>query len=156
MIYPNCCATFNPCACFFIIPHLHTYMHACTHAQVYPRLFRNFHRQVFCWLDQWYGMTMEDIRRMEEQTKQELDQVSRRSSQGMPCCKQLLPSRKDFSTWPLTPPKTTVKTLMGQRTPGRVCLWLGRETGSKSRLSGEILPCGCVLESGQWGRLDYS
>lgn len=37
------------------------------------RLFTNFHRQVFCWLDRWHDLTMEDIRRIEEQTKQELD-----------------------------------------------------------------------------------
>lgn len=44
--------------------------------QVYPRLFRNFHRQVFCWMDKWYGMTMADIRAIEDETKKELDQVS--------------------------------------------------------------------------------
>ena len=44
--------------------------------QVYPRLFRNFHRQVFCWMDEWYGLTMDDIRRIEEKTKEELDKVS--------------------------------------------------------------------------------
>jgi hypothetical protein len=43
--------------------------------QVYPRLFRNFHRQVFCWLDRWYGMTMDEIRAIEEETKAKLDQV---------------------------------------------------------------------------------
>ena len=43
--------------------------------KAYPRLFRNFHRQVFCWLDQWYGLTIDDIRRLEEQTKKELDEV---------------------------------------------------------------------------------
>lgn len=37
------------------------------------RLFTNFHRQVFCWMDRWYGLTMEDIRRIEERTQEELD-----------------------------------------------------------------------------------
>lgn len=37
------------------------------------RLFTNFHRQVFCWLDRWHGMTMVDIRRLEDETKGELD-----------------------------------------------------------------------------------
>ncbi|XP_071537193.1 phosphatidylinositol transfer protein beta isoform-like isoform X1 [Panulirus ornatus] len=37
------------------------------------RLFTNFHRQVFCWMDRWHGMTMEDIRRLEDITKEELD-----------------------------------------------------------------------------------
>nr|KAG5713131.1 hypothetical protein BaRGS_007658 [Batillaria attramentaria] len=39
------------------------------------RLFTNFHRQVFCWMDNWFGMTIEDIRRIEEQTKYELDEL---------------------------------------------------------------------------------
>jgi len=33
------------------------------------RIFTNFHRQVFCWTDQWFGMTMIDIRNFEEQVK---------------------------------------------------------------------------------------
>lgn len=37
------------------------------------RLFTNFHRQVFCWTDRWHGMTMEDIRRLEDETKDELE-----------------------------------------------------------------------------------
>ncbi|KAJ9588933.1 hypothetical protein L9F63_017811, partial [Diploptera punctata] len=37
------------------------------------RLFTNFHRQVFCWMDRWYGLTMEDIRAIEDKTKEELD-----------------------------------------------------------------------------------
>ncbi|GLV37018.1 vibrator [Carabus blaptoides fortunei] len=37
------------------------------------RLFTNFHRQVFCWTDRWYGLTMNDIRAIEEKTKEELD-----------------------------------------------------------------------------------
>eukprot|EP00731_Ephydatia_muelleri_P000210 Em0001g210a len=41
--------------------------------KVYPRLFRNLHRQIFCCMDKWYGLTMDDIRRIEEETKAELD-----------------------------------------------------------------------------------
>ncbi|KAL0266659.1 UNVERIFIED_CONTAM: hypothetical protein PYX00_009141 [Menopon gallinae] len=37
------------------------------------RLFTNFHRQVFCTMDKWYGLTMEDIRAIEDKTKYELD-----------------------------------------------------------------------------------
>lgn len=29
--------------------------------------------QLFCWIDRWYGLTMEDIRALEEKTKEELD-----------------------------------------------------------------------------------
>ncbi|KAL7303043.1 hypothetical protein TKK_0004261 [Trichogramma kaykai] len=37
------------------------------------RLFTNFHRQVFCWMDRWHGLTMEDIRALEDATREELD-----------------------------------------------------------------------------------
>ncbi|XP_076060255.1 phosphatidylinositol transfer protein vib isoform X1 [Oratosquilla oratoria] len=37
------------------------------------RLFTNFHRQVFCWMDRWHGMTMDDIRALENKTKEDLD-----------------------------------------------------------------------------------
>ena len=39
------------------------------------RLLFNFHRQVFCWLDKWYGMTIEDIRVLEAKTKDDLDEM---------------------------------------------------------------------------------
>nr|XP_020013503.1 phosphatidylinositol transfer protein alpha isoform isoform X5 [Castor canadensis] len=39
------------------------------------RLFTNFHRQLFCWLDKWVDLTMDDIRRMEEETKRQLDEM---------------------------------------------------------------------------------
>ncbi|XP_071945321.1 phosphatidylinositol transfer protein alpha isoform-like [Antedon mediterranea] len=38
------------------------------------RLFTVFHRQLFCWIDKWYGLTMEDIRKIEEQTQKELNE----------------------------------------------------------------------------------
>lgn len=38
------------------------------------RIFLNFHRQVFCWLDLWHGLTMADIREIEDKTKRELDE----------------------------------------------------------------------------------
>lgn len=31
--------------------------------------------QVFCSTDRWYGLTMEDIRAIEDQTKEELDKA---------------------------------------------------------------------------------
>lgn len=40
---------------------------------VEKRLFTNFQRQVFCTHYQWKDLTMEDIRAIEEKTKQELD-----------------------------------------------------------------------------------
>lgn len=38
-------------------------------------VFLSGHRQAFCWIDEWYGKTMQDMRRMEEQTKVELEQL---------------------------------------------------------------------------------
>ena len=37
------------------------------------QLFLNLHRQLFCWTDKWYGMTMQDIRALEDKTKEELE-----------------------------------------------------------------------------------
>lgn len=42
-------------------------------------MFTHFHRQLFCWIDKWCDLTIEDIRRMEEETQQELDEVTERS-----------------------------------------------------------------------------
>ncbi|CAG5867798.1 unnamed protein product [Menidia menidia] len=42
------------------------------------RIFTNFHRQLFCWIDKWVGLTMEDIRRMEEETQKELEEQEKR------------------------------------------------------------------------------
>uniref|UniRef100_V9L9B2 Phosphatidylinositol transfer protein, alpha n=1 Tax=Callorhinchus milii TaxID=7868 RepID=V9L9B2_CALMI len=39
------------------------------------RLFTNFHRQLFCWMDKWFGLSMEDIRHMEDKTQRELEQI---------------------------------------------------------------------------------
>jgi hypothetical protein len=36
-------------------------------------LFLKFHRQVYFWLDEWFGMTLEDVRNFEAKTKQDLD-----------------------------------------------------------------------------------
>uniref|UniRef100_A0AAR2KD60 Phosphatidylinositol transfer protein beta isoform n=1 Tax=Pygocentrus nattereri TaxID=42514 RepID=A0AAR2KD60_PYGNA len=44
------------------------------------RIFTNFHRQLFCWIDKWVDLTMEDIRRMEEETQKELEEMRKRGS----------------------------------------------------------------------------
>ncbi|EGC37270.1 hypothetical protein DICPUDRAFT_150195 [Dictyostelium purpureum] len=35
-------------------------------------LFTKFHRQVYCWLDEWFGMSMDDVRAFEAKTKEDL------------------------------------------------------------------------------------
>lgn len=42
---------------------------------VEKRLFTHFHRQLFCWMDKWIHLSMDDIRKMEEETKKELDEM---------------------------------------------------------------------------------
>ncbi|OQV18449.1 Phosphatidylinositol transfer protein alpha isoform [Hypsibius exemplaris] len=37
------------------------------------RLFLSFHRQLFCSIDEWSGLTMANIRKLEEETKADLD-----------------------------------------------------------------------------------
>ncbi|KAG0191089.1 hypothetical protein DFQ28_000987 [Apophysomyces sp. BC1034] len=43
-------------------------------AKAIHNLFIKFHRQLFCWTDKWHGMTIEEIRNLEEQTKKDLDE----------------------------------------------------------------------------------
>uniref|UniRef100_A0A8C4N872 Phosphatidylinositol transfer protein, beta n=1 Tax=Eptatretus burgeri TaxID=7764 RepID=A0A8C4N872_EPTBU len=42
------------------------------------RIFTNFHRQLFCWIDHWIDLNMDDIRRMEEETQKELEEMRRK------------------------------------------------------------------------------
>ena len=50
------------------------YCLAAAYFSIFRRIFLNFHRQVFCWTDKWHGMTMDDIRALEDKTKEELDE----------------------------------------------------------------------------------
>lgn len=43
--------------------------------KIEKRIFTHFHRQLFCWIDRWIELSMDDIRRMEEETKKELDEM---------------------------------------------------------------------------------
>jgi len=38
-------------------------------------MFLNVHRQLFCSIDDWHGMTMEDIRELEKEVQAELAEV---------------------------------------------------------------------------------
>lgn len=41
----------------------------------FRRYMQKFHRQLYCWMDKWYGLTIDDIRAFEEKTKQELAEL---------------------------------------------------------------------------------
>ena len=38
----------------------------------YRKTFLAFHQQIWCWTDEWYGMTIEELRQIEDRTKEEL------------------------------------------------------------------------------------
>ena len=40
------------------------------------------HRQAWCWQDEYYGLTMDDIRRLEKETQMELQQKMRENEEG--------------------------------------------------------------------------
>lgn len=42
------------------------------------RLFLNFHRQVWCWIDRWHDLTMQQIRALESETQRQLDEQRQR------------------------------------------------------------------------------
>uniref|UniRef100_A0A3B5MCC2 Phosphatidylinositol transfer protein beta isoform n=1 Tax=Xiphophorus couchianus TaxID=32473 RepID=A0A3B5MCC2_9TELE len=46
------------------------------------RIFTNFHRQLFCWIDKWVDLNMDDIRRMEVETQKELEEMRNKGSVG--------------------------------------------------------------------------
>jgi hypothetical protein len=43
-------------------------------------LFLASHKRSFCWMDEWHGLTMEQLRAMEKRNDQELNKVSGRLS----------------------------------------------------------------------------
>ncbi|XP_022064891.2 phosphatidylinositol transfer protein beta isoform-like [Acanthochromis polyacanthus] len=42
---------------------------------VEKRIFTHFHRQLFCWIDKWIHLSMDDIRQMEDETQKELNEM---------------------------------------------------------------------------------
>ena len=51
----------------------------------YRKMFLAFHQQIWCWTDEWYGITMEDLRKLEDQTKEELkDRIKDKEKRGIP------------------------------------------------------------------------
>ncbi|KAL3118753.1 hypothetical protein niasHT_000513 [Heterodera trifolii] len=41
----------------------------------YPRLLCKFNRELFCWMDRWHGLTLAQIRLIEEETQRALDEM---------------------------------------------------------------------------------
>ncbi|VBB25751.1 unnamed protein product [Acanthocheilonema viteae] len=52
----------------------------------YPRIFAKFNRELYCWTDRWYDMTMEDIKKMEKKAVEELKkQIAEPEKRGTVC-----------------------------------------------------------------------
>lgn len=54
--------------------------------------FLKYHRKIFCWIDEWYGLDIDDIRAMEEETARITKQKIEESKQ-MPVSRQMSKSR---------------------------------------------------------------
>lgn len=39
------------------------------HAYGFRAAFATYHRRLWCWLDEWWGMSVADVRAMEEETR---------------------------------------------------------------------------------------
>ncbi|TRY78149.1 hypothetical protein TCAL_13477 [Tigriopus californicus] len=49
----------------------------------YTKMLLALHQQMWCWTDEWLGMTMDDIRKLEEDTKDELhNQIKEKQKRG--------------------------------------------------------------------------
>jgi len=82
-LQPNWKKTAEPVMCAYKLVTVHfrwfglqTLVESFAHKQ-YPRLFSKFHREVFCWIDNWIELTMDDIRAIEEKAQRELDEARR-------------------------------------------------------------------------------
>ena len=41
----------------------------------FRKMLLGFHQQVWCWTDHWFGLTLEEIREIEKETKEELQNM---------------------------------------------------------------------------------
>ena len=69
-VYSECKSSLSHFFSFGSRPSVMTFLF-----QSEKRLFTKFHRQLFCWIDEWYGLTMADIRRIEDEVQKELSSV---------------------------------------------------------------------------------
>lgn len=67
--------SYKECAVQLRIWGVQTAGEAYIHKVALRDVFQSGHRQVFCWMDEWYGKTVEDMRKMEEETKMELEKL---------------------------------------------------------------------------------
>jgi len=74
--------SYKECAVQLRVWGIQTAGEAYIHKMALRDVFLSGHRQIFCWIDEWHGKTMEDMRALEEQTKLELDQLLNEDGAG--------------------------------------------------------------------------
>lgn len=67
--------SYKQCSVNFQIWGIQTRGEQYIHKVALRDVFLNGHRQAFCWMDEWFGKSMEDMRKLEEETKAELDKL---------------------------------------------------------------------------------
>jgi len=65
--------SYKECSVQLRIWGLQTAGEAYIHKVALRDVFLSGHRQAFCWLDEWIGLSLKDVRKIEEDTKAELD-----------------------------------------------------------------------------------
>lgn len=71
---PMMCS-YKECAVQLRIWGIQTAGEAFIHKVALRDVFLSGHRKVVCWMDEWFGKTMEDMKKLEEETRLELDKL---------------------------------------------------------------------------------
>ena len=73
--------TMQPITCVYKLIYLHAKYFGLQRKlekkshEIHQKVFTLTNRRIFCWMDEWYGMTQKDVRRINDQLKTELTQV---------------------------------------------------------------------------------
>jgi len=74
--------SYKECAVQLRIWGMQTAGEAYIHKVALRDVFLSGHRQVFCWLDEWFGLSMDEVRKIEDETKEELDKLIAQDGAG--------------------------------------------------------------------------
>lgn len=75
------------------------------------RLFTIFHRQIFCWIDKWCNLTLDDIREIEEEAETELkEQIATGTVRGMRASNSEIDDTSSIRSYQLTEQDSSTST----------------------------------------------
>eukprot|EP01112_Ceratiomyxa_fruticulosa_P018710 TRINITY_DN602_c0_g2_i1.p1 TRINITY_DN602_c0_g2~~TRINITY_DN602_c0_g2_i1.p1 ORF type:complete len:309 (+),score=53.56 TRINITY_DN602_c0_g2_i1:114-929(+) len=87
-LQPDWVQTHKPIMCSYKLckvncetPKFQSWVEDYIHKHALRNVFFEGHRKVFCWLDEWFGWNMEDVRRYEAQTQAELNKIAGKSKE---------------------------------------------------------------------------